>query len=836
MQPNKMGFSSLWSKPLSKKYTPTNIDGVNFSDNQFKQPETSLGSVLSTNFEKTFREQTLPEMSPGLKAATAQTKAQGLATSKARGPGFGVGQYMNGAFSLGTGIADISAIAGSDMTNIQKRINIGDSAVNTASQVASAFGPIGAGVGLGLNLINSIGGNLIGTPKAIKNFGINDQVATSSSFGGVTAQANDTAASSNSYKNAGLFGKLLGGKNKLLGKVSTSNNAQSGVADIINDNQMALARSANSSNMFATNNTNKISGLGSSWFNGSVLYGQEGGILFKPLKKSLVSNELPEFDLNTELTSKNTVSKLAQLEKQRKDVEAQNKELEQKTILNENTTELPAESVPQTSGKSGFESFEIASLQRLQALNPGKKVEVKFENQGVYNSDGSRNWETQQALLNKGASKTGLSLHNFGAAKDYRLVVDGKTISPSNTKLYKDVLWSAAKDTGLHTIGEWDVAHIGLAPEGKGQTWKHLHENHPEVFNSQVGRNTIASLKKAGQSKYLSQLPVNKEGGTIHIKKKNKGKFTEYKKRTGKTTEEALHSSDPKVRKMANFAKNAKKFKHQMGGQLMTAPVAKSRETLVKDNYRKQYGNNPIVVDPMDEVLSAPQKSATWAFTGKYQTPGDAMNIQNPYAKTAVDFVLDPVNLLAVGKLGKIGELNKVARTPQIGVYLNKNSRMRQMQILAKLAAEKSAKAQANALIGGLAAEKGLDLKANLSGNTLMHKEGGSIKAKNVIVHGKLHAHKHTLKELKDLSEAEITRKGIPVITKDSEGGVIQHSEVEGQEVILHLELTQKLEALRAEGTDEAAIKAGKLLARELMRNTKDKTGTLRSIKNPNND
>jgi hypothetical protein len=56
-----------------------------------------------------------------------------------------------------------------------------------------------------------------------------------------------------------------------------------------------------------------------------------------------------------------------------------------------------------------------------------------------------------------------------------------------------------------------------------------------------------------------------KKGG-IHIKEENKGKFTEYKKRTGKTTEEALHSDDPRIRKMANFAKNAKKWKHQYGG------------------------------------------------------------------------------------------------------------------------------------------------------------------------------------------------------------------------------------------------------------------------------
>lgn len=64
-----------------------------------------------------------------------------------------------------------------------------------------------------------------------------------------------------------------------------------------------------------------------------------------------------------------------------------------------------------------------------------------------------------------------------------------------------------------------------------------------------------------GENQYMY-----KDGG-IHIKKSHKGKFTAYKKRTGKTTEEALHSKDPHVRKMAQFAKNAKGWHHKaMGG------------------------------------------------------------------------------------------------------------------------------------------------------------------------------------------------------------------------------------------------------------------------------
>lgn len=60
------------------------------------------------------------------------------------------------------------------------------------------------------------------------------------------------------------------------------------------------------------------------------------------------------------------------------------------------------------------------------------------------------------------------------------------------------------------------------------------------------------------------------EGGGIHIKPENRGKFTETKRRTGKTTEELTHSKNPITRKRAIFAQNAKKWHHAFGGDLMT--------------------------------------------------------------------------------------------------------------------------------------------------------------------------------------------------------------------------------------------------------------------------
>ena len=66
----------------------------------------------------------------------------------------------------------------------------------------------------------------------------------------------------------------------------------------------------------------------------------------------------------------------------------------------------------------------------------------------------------------------------------------------------------------------------------------------------------------------LFSIPVLANGSGIHIKKENRGKFTETKKRTGKTTEELTHSKNPLTRKRAIFAQNSRKWKHEDGGEV----------------------------------------------------------------------------------------------------------------------------------------------------------------------------------------------------------------------------------------------------------------------------
>ena len=71
-------------------------------------------------------------------------------------------------------------------------------------------------------------------------------------------------------------------------------------------------------------------------------------------------------------------------------------------------------------------------------------------------------------------------------------------------------------------------------------------------------------------------IPIQKKGGNIHIKKKNRGSFTRWCK--GKVTEECIrrgkNSSNPAIRKKATFAANARKWKQENGGILKALDYA----------------------------------------------------------------------------------------------------------------------------------------------------------------------------------------------------------------------------------------------------------------------
>lgn len=98
-------------------------------------------------------------------------------------------------------------------------------------------------------------------------------------------------------------------------------------------------------------------------------------------------------------------------------------------------------------------------------------------------------------------------------------------------------------------------------------------------------------------------------------------------------------------------------------------------------------------------------------------------------------------------------------------------------------------------------------------------KEGGKF---NMLAKGTYHCRNHHL-EVKDSRFAEVTKKGIPVVVEDKNGNIIQTAEIEQNELIFNKEITDKIEALRKDGSDEAAIECGKLLVTQCTRHLRNK-------------
>ena len=107
-------------------------------------------------------------------------------------------------------------------------------------------------------------------------------------------------------------------------------------------------------------------------------------------------------------------------------------------------------------------------------------------------------------------------------------------------------------------------------------------------------------------------------------------------------------------------------------------------------------------------------------------------------------------------------------------------------------------------------------------GKTEESKKESLSNQQNVIPEGALHARLHHMD-----NADELTKKGIPVIDNEGE----QQAEIELNEIIFNLEVTKKLEELCKDGSDKAAIEAGKLLVQEILFNTNDRTGLINTLK-----
>ena len=114
----------------------------------------------------------------------------------------------------------------------------------------------------------------------------------------------------------------------------------------------------------------------------------------------------------------------------------------------------------------------------------------------------------------------------------------------------------------------------------------------------------------------------------------------------------------------------------------------------------------------------------------------------------------------------------------------------------------------------------------NASDDIQKFQNGGSI----LIPDGALHAHKHHMEDVNPELAEDLTKKGIPVVSTDENGEVTQVAEIERQEIIFEKSLTEQIEKLWKEGSEEAMIEAGKLIAETLMTNCDDNVNLVKEV------
>ena len=111
--------------------------------------------------------------------------------------------------------------------------------------------------------------------------------------------------------------------------------------------------------------------------------------------------------------------------------------------------------------------------------------------------------------------------------------------------------------------------------------------------------------------------------GGIHINPKNKGKFNALKQRTGKSTEELTHSSNPLTKKRAIFAQNASRWQHAMGGNAGDKPINVEGNEVVQEP-----GKAPVkMVGPSHEQggIDMNVKDGTKIFSDRLKIDGKSM-------------------------------------------------------------------------------------------------------------------------------------------------------------------------------------------------------------------
>lgn len=321
-----------------------------------------------------------------------------------------------------------------------------------------------------------------------------------------------------------------------------------------------------------------------------------------------------------------------------------------------------------------------------------------------YKSSGNA-WDSKAKVIYNGwANTTGsdYNTHGVAAAKDFYQNFDSTTLDPEVTyevnMYYKNspMAEEAYPDTDGNGLRGTHTGNLYWDPDQK--KWIVEHNVHGTIYRdewfnlqkkgargSQYGITGLQQPRKkilgifdtGGEMNYINYY---KSGSGIHIKKANKGKFTDYC--GGKVTSECIargkHSASAAVRKRATFAANARKWKHEDGGILKASwgdkfvswkdnvveSTRNNKERLKKlftkdDNFDEI--KNPFEQEQVTPQASSTPETLTWddlnaAFDTPIQTPqqSSVSTLNNDRMKLAINYLVSK-GLSKAGAAGAVG-------------------------------------------------------------------------------------------------------------------------------------------------------------------------------------
>lgn len=143
--------------------------------------------------------------------------------------------------------------------------------------------------------------------------------------------------------------------------------------------------------------------------------------------------------------------------------------------------------------------------------------------------------------------------------------------------------------------------------------WKDLTINQKSQLMSMFLREGIDNINT--MMTIYDSMPDNSDyrnGGGIHIKEENRGKFNKLLERTGKSASWFKEHGTPLQKKRATFALNARKWQHADGGSIDTMDNEQlENEQLESSDYNNDETNEDISIANMDYLDSLSEDELT---------------------------------------------------------------------------------------------------------------------------------------------------------------------------------------------------------------------------------